>query len=118
MKLIFSMFGVPSSTPAHENGPAALVDGRVDRRLVGQVDVDGLDALEVERGVVHDHDLGPRVEEQLGGGPAHAGGTTDDEGALPVVTECIEERHGGFLVLVGGGSGVVPGIVRRRRRGS
>ena len=72
---------------------AALVDGGVDRRLVGQVDVDGLGAGQRDLGEVHDHDLGAGALQQLGRGRAHAGGATDDDGALAVVAECIERRH-------------------------
>jgi hypothetical protein len=46
MKLIRSMPGVPSATPAQDSSSvhrsAALIDGAVDRRLFGQVDVDRL----------------------------------------------------------------------------
>ena len=95
MKLIFSMPGVPSATPAQEkqrvDRAAALVDRGVDRRLLGQVDVDGLGARQRDLGEVHDHDLGAGVLHQLGGGGPHAGGAADDEGALAVVPERVEQ---------------------------
>ena len=76
MKLIFSMFGVPSATPAHENsastGPRALVERGVDRRLLAEVHVDRLRARQLDLGEVHHHDLGARVLHELGDGRAHA----------------------------------------------
>ena len=75
---------------------AALVDGGVDRGLVGEVDRDRAgDPVDVHRGEVHRHDLGTGVDEQAGGGVAHAGGGTDDHDALAVVAEQIEQGHGG-----------------------
>ena len=114
MKLILSMPGVPSATPAQENsastGPPQLVERGVDRVLLGQVDVDGLDARQGDLGEVHDHDVGAGVLHQLGGGGAHAGGTADDERALAVVPECVEQTHDGAPL----GSVSVSIIVRSR----
>ena len=44
-------------------------------------------------GVVHHDDVGAGVERQLGGRGAHSGGAADDEHALAVESEGIEERH-------------------------
>ena len=74
----------------------ALVDGRVDRFLLGEVQLDGLDPGELHRGVVHHDDLGAEVERQLGRGGAHPGGAAHDEHALAIESECIEERHLGI----------------------
>ncbi len=70
---------------------AALVDRGVDGVLVGQVHLDGLDPGQLHVGEVHHHDLGAGVAGQLGRGGTHAGGATDHEDALAVVTECIEQ---------------------------
>src|SRR5439155_13572928 len=43
------------------HGPAARVDGFVDRRLVGEVGVDGGDARRRDIGEIHHHDVGTRV---------------------------------------------------------
>ena len=85
-----------------DRSPAG-VDGGVDRRRVGEVDLDRLHPLEGDRGPVHHDDLGAGVEGQLGGGGAHAGGPTDDEDPLAVVSERVEQAHGRNL----SGSGVM-----------
>ena len=69
--------------------PAALVDGGVDAGLVAEVDVDRLDALERDGRVVHHHDLGAEVLDELRRRRAHAGGAADDHRALAVVPECV-----------------------------
>ena len=84
---------------------AALVDGGVDRGLLGEVQVDGLGAGEGDLGEVHHHDLGAGVERQLGGGGTHSGGTTDDEHALAIESECVELRHVWISCVLVGGSG-------------
>ena len=53
--------------------------------------MDALGALEVDLGVVHDDDLGSGVEEQFGRGAAHSGRAADDQRALAVEAEGIEE---------------------------
>jgi hypothetical protein len=70
---------------------AALVDGGVDRILVGQAHLDGLDPGQLHLGVVHDHDFAAGVAGQLGRGRAHASGAPDYQDPLAVVTECIEQ---------------------------
>jgi len=75
------------------HGSATLVDRLVDGRLVAQVHVDGLGPRQLHLGVVHDDDFGTGVEGQLGGRGTHAGGASDHQDALAVVTECIEQRH-------------------------
>ena len=90
-KLIFSRFGVPSATPAHENSastgpPHSSIAASIDAS-VAEVHVDRLRAREGDLGEVHHHDLGAGVEHQLGDRGAHAGGTTDDHGALAVVSK-------------------------------
>ena len=94
MKLIFSMPGVPSATPAHDNSastgpPHSAMAWSIESRSArftwmavapGQRDL----------GEVHDHDLGSGALEQLGGRRPHAGGAADDDGALAVIAECIE----------------------------
>ena len=85
---------------------AALVDGGVDRRLVGEVDGDRAgDPVDVHRREVHGHDFGAGIDEQAGGGVAHAGGGTDDHDALAVVAEQIEQGHGDTPNVVDGGNG-------------
>ena len=44
---------------------AALFDGGIDRGLVGEVELDGLDAVERHVGAIHHDDLGPGVLDQL-----------------------------------------------------
>ena len=46
---------------------------------------------ELHVGEVHDDDLGAGVEGQLGRGRTHAGGATDHEDPLAVVTKGIEQ---------------------------
>ena len=122
MKLMRSMPGVPSATPAHESsasiGPPHSSSAASIELLLGQVDVDGLGAVEGDLGVVHDHDLGAGVLGQLGGGGAHAGGAADDEDALAVVAEGIEQAHvrfswkGWCVWWIGGGHATTPRTLR------
>ena len=72
---------------------AALVDGGVDRRLVGEVERDALHAGQRHRGAVHDHDLCAGILRELGDRRAHAGGPADNQRALAVVPECVEQGH-------------------------
>ena len=97
MKLMRSMPGVPSATPAHENnactGPphsstAASIDALSERSSC-----DRLHAGERDLGAVHHHDLGARVLRQLGGRRAHAGGATDHQCSLALVAEGVEQAH-------------------------
>ena len=93
MKLIFSIPGVPSAAPAHENsasiGPPHSSSASVDARLVAQVEVDRLHTGERHRREVHHHDLGAEVLHELGGGRAHSGGAAHDQRPLAVVAECV-----------------------------
>ena len=97
MKLIFSMPGVPSATPAHEKsawtGPphsstAASIEA-VSARLTWMA----LAPAQLDLGEVHHHDLGAGVLHQLGRRRAHAGGAADHEDALAVVPKCVEQCH-------------------------
>ena len=81
------------------NRSAALVDGRLDRGLLGEVQADGRHARELHRGVVHHDDVGPGSQRQLGSRGAHPGGAADDEHALAVESQGIEERHVWFSGL-------------------
>ncbi len=71
--------------PPHSSTAASIDAGSarlsVDRLAPGEGDV----------GVVHHHDLCAGVLHQLGGRRAHAGGATDDEHALAVVPERVEQ---------------------------
>ena len=73
--------------------PAALVDGSVDRRRVGEIEMNCFHPGQRDLGEVHHHDLGPGVPDELGRRRAHAAGAADDERALAVVPEGVEERH-------------------------
>ena len=106
-KLIFSIPGVPSATPAHENNAstrpphsstAASIDALSARLTVIVPAIAG----DVHRGEVHRHHFGTGVDQQAGGGVAHPGGGTDDHDALAVVAEQIEQGHGGTPKLVDG----------------
>jgi hypothetical protein len=83
----------PGAREQRVHPAAALVDGGVDGGPVGQVDVHRLDAGQGDGGDIGDHDLGPGVPGQLGGGRAHAGRPAHHQDALTVVPECIEDRH-------------------------
>ena len=72
---------------------AALVDRRVDRRLVRQVQADRLHTRQRDLGSVHDDDLGARVLDELGRRRAHAGRASDDEHALALVAVGVEQAH-------------------------
>ena len=72
---------------------AAFVDGAVDRGGVGEVDLDGLGAGQVDVGVVHHHDLGAGVLHQLGRRRTHAGGSAHHEHSLAVVPKRVEGAH-------------------------
>ena len=87
MKLIRSMPGVPSATPAHARSactgpPHASTAASIDA-FSARFEPDRLDAAERHLGVVHHDDVGAGVERQLGGRGAHAGGAADDETRLP-----------------------------------
>jgi hypothetical protein len=71
---------------------AALVDRRVDVRLVAQVEADRLRTRQRDRRVVHHHDLGTEVLHQFGRRGTHAGGPADDQRPLAVVPECISSH--------------------------
>ena len=73
--------------------PAAFVDGGVDRRLVGEVELDALDAGQRHGGAVHDDDFRAGILRELGDRRAHAGGPTDHQRSLAVVPECVEQGH-------------------------
>ena len=75
------------------HGSAALVHGGIDRRLVGEVELDGLHARQGHRGAIHHDDLRARILRELGHRRAHAGGAADDQCSLAVVPECVEQRH-------------------------
>ena len=97
MKLIRSMpgraVGDAGAREQRVHRAAALVDGGVDRRLVGEVELDRLDARQRHLGAVHHDDLGAGVLRELGDRRAHAGGAADDQRPLAVVPECVEQRH-------------------------
>ena len=114
MKLILSMPGVPSATPAQENsawtGPphsstAASMDA-LSARLTWMALTPG----RVTSAKSMTTTSAPGVLGELGGRGAHAGRTTDDEDSLAVVPKCVEERHVIFSSEVGM-------VIRRRRRG-
>ena len=107
MKLIFSMPGVPSATPAHENSawtgpPHSSTAASIDA-LSARSSWIAFTPSRVTGGAVHHDDLGAGVLDQLGGGGAHAGGAADDQGPLAVVAERVEQAHGRNL----SGSGVM-----------
>ena len=102
MKLIFIRSVVPSATPAAENtawmGPLDLLERGVDRGGVAQVDLDRLGDVVVHRRVVQHDDFGAEFGGRLGGRRAHAGRTADNERALTVVAQPIDNRHGNPLL--------------------
>src|SRR5207245_1521861 len=71
----------------------AFGDRGIDRRFVGEIELDGLDAGEGDVREVHDDDLGAGVQRELCGRGAHAGGSADDEHPLAVVPKCVELAH-------------------------
>ena len=73
--------------------PAALVDGGVDRRLVGEVDLDRLHARRRDLGAVHRDDFGAGGEQHVDRGCSHAGRPADDEHSLSLVAVCVEQSH-------------------------
>ena len=68
-----------------------LGERRVDRRLLTEVDVDGLRARELDVGEIHDGDVGTGILHELGDGRAHPARSTDDERALAVVAKGAEQ---------------------------
>ena len=95
MKLMRSMPGVPSATPAHENSactgpPHSSTAASIDALSARSSEI-ALAPASVTVGAVHDHDLGAGVLHELGDGGAHAGGAADDQNPLAVVPERIEE---------------------------
>ena len=97
MKLILSIPGVPSATPAQENSawtgpPHSSTAASIDA-LSARLTWIALTPGERDLGVVHHHDLGAGVLDQLGDRRAHAGGAADDQRPLAVVPERIEQRH-------------------------
>ena len=97
MKLMRSMPGVPSATPAHENsactGPPHSSTAASIEALSERSSWIAFDARQRHRGAVHHDDLRARILRELGDRRAHAGGATDDERSLAVVPECVEQRH-------------------------
>ena len=93
MKLIFSMPGVPSATPAQEKsawiGPPHSSTAASMLALSRRSRWIALTPGQRDLGVVHDHDLGAEVLHELGGGGAHPGGAADHQGPLAVVAECV-----------------------------
>src|SRR5262249_56711180 len=89
--------GSPVRPTATGNGrarvPAAFVDGGVDRRRIGEVEMNGLHPGQRDLGEVHHQDLGAGALDELGRGRAHATGAADDERALAVVPEGVERCH-------------------------
>ena len=90
--------GTPSlAMPAQANErvdrPTDLVERRVDRRDVPQVDPHGMG--DVVRDVLHveGHHLGAEIGQQMRGGRAHPRGAADDHRALSVVTELLDTTH-------------------------
>jgi hypothetical protein len=75
------------------NRAAALVDGGINGRLLRKVQADGLDASELDLCVVHHDDIGSGSQRQPGRRGPNAGGAAEDQDALAVESECIEERH-------------------------
>ena len=117
MKLIFSMPGVPSATPAHENSASTgpphsstaasieAVSARFTWMAFAPASVD-LGAKSITT------TSAPASCTSSAAARTHAGGTTDDEHALAVVAERIEKAHVSsswrdWMVV----------HVRRRRRG-
>jgi hypothetical protein len=73
------------------HGTPALVDRRVDARLLGQVDADRLDARVRHRCDVHDHDFGAQVQRQRRRGRAHPGRAADDDDPPVVEPQRVEQ---------------------------
>ena len=97
MKLIRSMPGVPSATPAQENrastGPPHSATAASIEALSDMSTLHRLHAVEGDLGPVHHDHLGAGVPDQLGGRRAHAGGAADDDRPLALVAEGVEQRH-------------------------
>ncbi len=82
--------------PAAENSASIcpdLLERAVDRRRVAQVDLDSAAEPGFHRGVVQVDDLGSEVTDDLGRSGAHAGGTSDHQRPLAVVTELLDTSH-------------------------
>ena len=62
-----------------------------DVHIGQEVEVDALDTDQGDLGAVHDDDFCSRVLHDLGDRSTHAGGAADDESALAVVGEGIEQ---------------------------
>ena len=94
MKLILSIPGVPSATPAHENsactGPPHSSTAASIEAFSARLTWMALAPGELHLGEVHDDDLGAGRLGQLGRGGPHAGGAPDNEDPLPVVAKCVE----------------------------
>ena len=95
MKLMRSMPGVPSATPAHENsasiGPPHSSTAASIEALSARSSSMALAPASVTGCAVHHDDLGARVLHELGDRRAHAGGAADDQRPLAVVAECVEK---------------------------
>src|ERR1700728_1457588 len=74
-------------------GPAALLEGAVDRRRVPKVDLDSAAQAGVDRSVVQVDDLGSKVTNDLGRSGTHTSGTSDYQRPLAVVAELLDTSH-------------------------
>ncbi len=80
------------------DGPLDLLEGGVDRGGVAQVDLYRLGDFEVHRRIVQHDDFGAEFADRLGRRRAHAGGASNNERALTVVAQPIDNRHGNPLL--------------------
>ncbi len=97
MKLIFSMPGVPSATPAQENrawtGPPSWSSAWSIEPLSARLTWMNLAPSSEGSAMSMNHHLGAGVLRQLGRGRPHARGATHHERTLALVPECVEHTH-------------------------
>ncbi len=97
MKLMRSMPGVPSATPAHEKsastGPPSSPTAASIDALSARSSLTAFAPSRRHLGAVEDDDLGAGVLDDLGDRGTHAGGAADHGGTLALVGERVEQAH-------------------------
>jgi hypothetical protein len=80
------------------NRTVQLLERGVDRCGIAQVHLDGLGNVILHRRVIQHDDFGAQLRDGLGRRRAHAGRAADNERALTVVAQTIDDRHGNPLL--------------------